>query len=842
MTEPLGGRSSELAAGGIADLLAGYRPEPELYDEMMDGAGSLRPHWRPLLQRLAALGADEIGNRALLTEQHLSSSGVFYRVYNVPDQAERPWRLGPIPLVIPESEWAAVVRGLQQRADLIELVLADVYGPQRLVSEGLLPAAAIAGSPEFLRPLHGVKPRSGRHMMLYAADIGRDPAGRWWVLRDRTQAPSGSGYALENRIAITSSLGDIYQSFDVHRLASYFGALRTALNRYLEDGDSGICLMSPGPLNETYFEHVYLARYLGFRLVEGQDLSVRGDRVYLRTIYGLRPVNVVVRRLDADFADPLELNTQSRLGVPGLVETIRNGRLAIANALGSGLAESAVLLGFLPALAKRLLGEALAMPNVATWWCGQANERDIVLSGLERMLVAPAFSSAAAGRPVEASVRGADLSAEERRALADEIRLRGADFVGQEPVKLSTMPVWDGGRLVPRPFVLRVYLAAVDDGWQALPGGLCIIGERSDQTAMTMQQGARSADVWVLAENPVHSVSMLPAAGHEPIRRAVGALPSRAAENLYWLARYTERAEATARVARTILSRYAERHVAQKADVAALVDLLVKWGAAPPGTSDPLAAAMLALVDSAGSGTAATLMVRARAAAFVIRDRYPLDAWTALDGATAKLARAQNAQAGQPPGLVIANDLLRDIAAITGHEHENMNRLAGWHFLMLGACLERAITTSRSVRQLAHQQAPAESLDALLATSDNQSTYRVRYLHEPTRKTTLDLVILDETNPRALAFSLADIVRHLAALTDSGRDADAAGLGASAQAMLDEVRAMDPGSIPAPSLVGLENRLMQLSDRITGLYFNDRRTIIAVTPLPAIEREGDGAR
>ena len=342
-----------------SSLVGGYRAQGGLYDEMVDENGEVRAHWRPFLARLASLGAPEIARRFEAADRYLKKSGVFYRVYEDASAGERPWPLSHLPLLISAADWRTIKAGVTQRARLIEHVLADAYGPGNLVRQGHLPAAVIAGNAEFLRPVAGVVPGGEHHLTIYAVDVGRAPDGRWWVVRDRTQAPSGAGYALENRMAMTRTLSDVYRSFHIERHAPFFDAMRAALASFREPDDAGVCLLTPGPLNETYFEHAYLARYLGLRLVEGQDLTVRDQKVYLRTISGLLRVKVLLRRINSDFADPVELMGSSRSGVPGLVEAIRAGNVVLANALGSGLAEKAALLGFMPALAQCVLGEDL---------------------------------------------------------------------------------------------------------------------------------------------------------------------------------------------------------------------------------------------------------------------------------------------------------------------------------------------------------------------------------------------------------------------------------------------------------------------------------------------------
>src|SRR5882672_4307461 len=459
-------KSAEQSAD-LEPLLAGYHCLfPRVFDEMMDHDGRVREHWRPFLGMLAALGPDEVNRRFAAADRHLRDSGVFYRVYEDPEGAVRPWPLSHVPLLINQKEWQELQAGLVQRAELLEAILADIYGPAKLVTEGRLPAAVVAGNPEFLRPLVGVAPPGGSYLRFYGVDVGRSPDGRWWVLGDRTQAPSGAGFALENRLALSRAMPDIYRALRVERVAPFFQAFQAELSALSRRDDSRVCVLTPGPMNETYFEHAYLARYLGFLLVEGEDLTVRDDGVFIRTVSGLKRAEVLLRRLDGDFADPLELNARSRLGVPGLVQAVRDGKVVMVNGIGSGIGEARGMLAFLPALSEAIDGRALAMPNIATWWLGQADVREDVVERLDELVIAPAFAGELPAHVPRPVVYGKDLDAPTRSALIEEIGRRGIDFVAQEAVTLSTTPVWENGRLVPRPFILRLLLARAGDGWQ----------------------------------------------------------------------------------------------------------------------------------------------------------------------------------------------------------------------------------------------------------------------------------------------------------------------------------------------------------------------------------------
>lgn len=806
----------------VASLTDAYRVRPGVYDEMMDPDGAIRAHWRPLLEGIAGLGSEEAAARFAAADRYLRDSGVFYRVYDDAGAAERPWALSHLPLLISAADWRHIQDGALQRVALVEAILEDIYGGQRFVGEGWLPAAAIAGSGEYLRPLVGAAPPGGRYLGFYAIDLGRSPNGEWWVIRDRAQAPSGAGYALENRAALSRALSDIYRNFGVERLGGFFDGFRRWLTGFHGADDAGVCLLTPGRMNETYFEHAYLARHLGLRLVEGQDLTVRDQRVYLRTIAGLRPISALWRRVDADFCDPLELNQRSQLGVPGLVQAIRHGNIALANALGAGVAEAQSLMSFLPALAKTAFQQTLVLPNVATWWCGQEAERSYVLDHLDELAVAPAFARPKTGILAAGPVAGAEMAAAERAALVDQIARRGIDYVGQELVELSTTPVWVDGRLEPRPFMLRVYVAASAEGWRVMPGGLALVGDSPNARALTMQSGARSADVWVLSETEAKEPTSSLAAGDATIRRARGALPSRAADNLFWLARYLERAELTLRVVRVLAARLSEGDRDARIDTAGLVEILFIWGAIARNAPGEAAEAAIEAMFDNRHGSVTDLIRSARNAAAVIRDRFPGDALRALDELNLYVLASSREAMTEGYVLEKANMALRNIAAIIGLQQENMNRLSGWRFLQLGHRIERAIGVCRFVRQFASEKARPDSLDILLDLTESRGTYRVRYQPGAMRAPVLDLVLLDEANPRSLAFAVADIVSQAAALPNPRPGRLAAPASRLAESLLAEVRGMNPAAVASEQLIGIENGLMRLSNEVARSYFNYR--------------------
>src|SRR6202142_338397 len=537
----------------------------ESYDELSGDGVNPRAHWAHLMESLRAIGPEELQRRWGRAERRIRENGITYNIYSDPLGANRPWKIDVVPFLISADEWRFIEAGIIQRAQLLSLVLEDLYGAQNLVADGHFPAALLYANPAFLRPLVGVPVPAHTYLHMLAVDLARSPDGQWWVLADRTQAPSGSGYALENRIIVSDVLPVLFRTSNVLRLAPFFRAQREALTDLAQRDNPRIVLLTPGPLNETYFEHSYIARYLGFTLVQGADLTVRKRRVYLKTVDGLEKVDVILRRVDDSFCDPLELRGDSLLGVPGLVDATVAGNVKVAKALGSGLIETAAIMPFLPGLCTQLLGEKLKLPSVATWWCGQPYALDWVLDHLDSVVVKPAFPS----RGME-PVFGHELAHAEKGKFAEQLRARPHEYVAQEQVALSTAPVWDNGCLNSRSVVLRTYVLNTGSGWIAIPGGLVRVAE-AEGSVVSMQRGGHSKDAWVLWDSPVDSFSML-RPRNEPVelRRLPRVVPSSVADNVFWLGRYVERAQNIARVFRAMIPRVRR---ADEAELACLVRL-----------------------------------------------------------------------------------------------------------------------------------------------------------------------------------------------------------------------------------------------------------------------------
>lgn len=786
----------------VARLLAGYPVSDAVPDELMEPSGRIRPVWAPFLAAIAGMTPEERAARHARGDQYLADAGVFYRQYDTPEASERAWPLSHMPLLIDETEWAMIADGLRERADLLEAVCADIYGPNRLVAEGHLPAALVAGNREWLRPLVGMRPRGGRFLQFVAFDIGRGPNGEWWVLGDRTQAPSGAGFALENRIATTRVYGDVFGEANVYRLAGFFRAFRDNLVSLREGQGGRVGIYTPGPMNETYYEHAYIARYLGFQLLEGDDLTVRNGELLVRTIAGPKPVSVLWRRVDASWADPLELAEGSTLGTPGMLGAVRAGNVTMVNALGSGVLETRALLAFLPRISEVLTGAPLKIPNIATWWCGQQAERDYVKANAAAMTLGDAFETRMLFDAADVAVPGDATLPGEGEGIGDWLEARGAALVGQEAVTLSTAPAFDEGRLVPRPMSLRVFLARTADGWEVMPGGFARIG-RSASPQLSMQQGGSAADVWIVSASPVRGETMLAPSTSSFVREQPNQLPSRAADSFFWLGRYVERAEHTLRLSRAFHVRIAEAGT----EAGPLLDLirgeLERYGSE---TGEGLPRGAAHSLASAANATAA------------IRDRFAVDGWNALNDLSRTVTQLEGETLGGDEMARALGELLRKLSGFTGLVHENMYRFLGWRFLSIGRSLERALALTGLLAATADPEAPEGALDLAIEVADAVMTHRRRYSVATSRATVLDLLALDPLNPRAVVYQLDALAEHIGHLPGSDALRPATPPQRAILRMCTDLALQTPDSLDTAVLRTIEADISDLSDRIASAY------------------------
>lgn len=825
-----------------------YQPIQGVYDEMTDAQGQVRPSWRKVLAWLDALGESDLARRWDKARQLIHENGVSYNVYGDPQGMERPWNLSPMPVVIGAEDWAGIVRALMQRGRLMAKLLADLHGPQRMVVEGKLPPELVFANPYFLRAVHGQSVPHDDWLPLYGADLIRTGDGSFCILEDRLQAPTGAGYALENRIVVSSALPELLRECNVERLAPFFRALRETLQELAPHNRDNprIVLLTPGPYDATYFEQAYFAQYLGFTLAAGGDLTVRDDRVFLKTLGALQPVDVIFRRVNDDNCDPLELRADSLLGVPGLVQAARAGNVAIANPLGTGLLQTPALLPYLPAMCRDLLGEELAMPSVRSWWCGDPAQLSEVLGRFGDLAIRPTFWNGQAAPTLTST-----LSAAERDELIGKIKARPSSYVAQEHLQPSTTPLLVDAGITPRPLVLRCYAVSAHSGdYLVMPGGLARVAGPEVGAEMTMARGARSKDVWVLSNEPVSAFSLIPPSSRSiGLSRGGGDLPSRAADNLYWLGRYAERAEGVARLARVIGARLGDLAGQPELDRSGEFGLMLSalraqteflYSVDIPVDAEPSldaaeAQVIAAVRDGASNGSLASIVNLALRAGRLVRDRISIDTWRVLATLDESIGALEHPEAFDRLGTLVGllNRVVVTLAGFSGLTMESMTRGQGWHFLDMGRRIERAITLVTLLRATTVRSTDRERplLEAVLEIADSGMTYRRRYLASMQVAPVLDLLLTDDTNPRSVLYqvrALADHIRALPPLPDAGVRSPQLKLVLTAQnelelAEIDSLCAVDPnGARPAvDALLRRMNILLpQLSESLSDTYLN----------------------
>ena len=870
-TSPATGTEAAPAAGISAEAAAHTQADP-----------TLSKTWTSFFNLLGTDGFHDLNRRTANLRRQIRDNGVTYNVYADTNGPQRPWSLDLFPLIVSSDEWKEIEVGIKQRARLLNHVMADVYGPQNLLLKGLLPAALVQGHPGYLRAMQGVKPAGGMFLHIAAFDMARGPDGRWWVVSQRTQAPSGLGYLLENRLTISLLFPEAFREMNVQPLAASYKALVDGMKALSPGGtDSRVVLLTPGPYNETYFEHAYLARYLGLTLVEGSDLLVRGEKLYLKTLQGLEPVHGLLKRLDDQFLDPLELRSDSTLGVPGLLQVIRAGNVLVANAPGSAFLESSALLGFLPALSRHLLGETLSLPSLATWWCGEQAAMQDMLPQLKNCVIKPTYPGSDM-----ASVIGHTLSQRVLDEWAGRIVRQGEDYTVQAYLPLSQTPTWQSERIAPRSAMLRVF--AVSDGegsWRVLPGGLARLAGKNENIA-SMQHGGSSADVWALAPAREHlapssaSPAVPDTAGHAaPADLQLGSVSagghghadlnpalikntlsrkqpvtSRAAENLFWLGRYTERAENSLRLAQLTLQSLGGEDQSSQPLLAWLTEMAVGnclvLDTVPAATHARRVFERSLIAGLANTDQTSSVGFNLRAvksAASAVRERLSQEQWHVIVRTEADFfSRCEAFKAANhhgPHALEYSSvEALRTLesasgflAAMTGAQTDRMMRDDGWRLLSIGRCIERLSMLSAALARGFQTGAVFDEggFSAMVALFDSTITFHAQYQQRRDIPALLDLLVLDRDNPRSLAWVIQTLEGRLAKLALSAPDSPhvvpdlTAGLPDPARWVMDEVLNKPPASPEQSSYTALIEQLehcqssaFELSDHISRRYFS----------------------
>ena len=831
-------------ASPAANPFPGYRAPEGRYDELCGADGTPRAHWVKLVDLLGSWQPAELVERWEQARQVIRDNGVTYNIHDEGAAEQRPWVLDPIPLVIAGDDWARLEVGINQRARVLDALAADLYGPQHAIREGLVPPELVFGNPAFLRCCHGMTLPGGRWLHLYAAVISRNHDGKWVAVGDRTGVPQGLGYALENRLVVSRLLPAVFQDCNVERLAPFFIALRAMLRGLAPGRDiPRIALQSPGPRSRTYFEDAYLARYLGYTLVEGGDLAVRDDRVSLKTLGGLVTMDVLLRRVPDAECDPLELDGAALGGTPGLVQAVRRSRVAIANAIGARLVESPGFSEYLPAISRRLLGEELVLPSPESWWCGIPRNLSHVLAHLDTCVIEPIESPRGIKRYVPAT-----MDAAARANLVAEVTARPRAWVGREMVERSAAPCWNGSGIVPASVLLRCFSVATADGYQSMRGGLArmsaVAGGAGDEFLLSSEG---SKDVWVLSQGPVAPVSLLRGAGEAvPLRRSGNDLPSRVADHLCWLGRHVERAENAVRLLRAVATRIASESNQESAIEAALLlgsladppEVNAAW--LEPGrrtTPREIALEIQANVfDETRPGSVLSSIRSMWRMASVVRDRISIDSFKVL-------ARVRSDCPSRPPPsrsgsdvLTILDRLILDLSAFAGLGMESMTRGPGWRFLDMGRRIERAASMVQLLRATLVPPTPAplrvdvsradtSRADALrpdavrlwemlLEIADSLMTYRNRYLNVLEPASLIDLLVIDETNPRSIGFQVAALADHVKQLPRDESSPVLSGEERAVMAATSQLRLADVHSLAAVDPDGARSQLGGMLGRL----------------------------
>ncbi len=822
----------------------------DVFNEVFTDDGQPRPHWQRFLQLFRTMPATDFARRNLQADRMLRENGVNYHSPSDSGEGARPWRLDLLPLVTTAGEWGRVETALAQRARLLNLIIADIYGQRRLLESGLLPPEVLYANPEYLRPFTDLQPADQTPMFLYAAELARRADGSFCVMADRSEAPAGPGFALENRIVSSRSMATAFKQMPVERLAQFFVRLQNSLRRRTaRPTDSPrIVLLSSGPRHPYYFEDVYLARYLGYTLVEGGDLAVRSDVVCMKTLSGLVPVDIVMTRCAEAGLDPLELGGYSEHGVPGILNAIRARNVAVVNTPGCGIVGAPVFMPFLPDLCQHLLSEPLLMPSIPSWWCGAPSALSEVLARFDDLVLKPAFQKSG-GEEIIIS----DLTRQQQADWRSRLQAEPWNWVAQEKVRRSGAPVWTPDGIRTGHVALRAFLVEDDRQWHLMPGGLIRIAPDTEPMQLSVSGGDSSKDLWVLAERSVEPVTLLtPQDQPAELQRTTALFPSRVADNLFWLGRSIDRCDFLARLIRGLAERLAGEGSVDVQEVRLLARLLSEQGQLEPGfvleglesQLPSLAEALpLTVFDAHEYGGLARSVRELTRLASLVRDWISPDTWQRINVTADTFCSAPGRETRDLTDVVTAaNGLIGDLASVSGLIADGMNRGPSWRFLEIGRSIERAVSTAQMLltADLRRSQASPAVLRTLIEILDVRMTYRFRYRDNLQRNAVLDLAIADDSNPRSLAFQVERLIQHtdrLPGVTTQPLRSEEMRLVMEAAHAVRMLTAADLASPTLKSVINtlktVEETMLKLSDALTGKYL-----VHSAAPRPFGEAEG----
>jgi uncharacterized circularly permuted ATP-grasp superfamily protein/uncharacterized alpha-E superfamily protein len=755
-------------------------PEPEVnwsappnghFNEAYEGLNKPRSHWEYLLDSINSLGFSGLEDRHKKASRILRDDGATYNL-SVDPLSAKTWELDPIPMLIPSDDWVEIESGLIERADLLNLVLKDIYGPRELIRQSIIPPEIIYGHPGFLRQCQGITVPGEHQLTMHAADMVRGPDGKIVIIGDRTQAPSGAGYALENRTVLSRVMPSIFRDSQVHRLALFFQTLRNTLSSLAtETDDPQIVILTPGAYSETYFEHTYLSNYLGYPLVQGSDLTVRDGQVWLKSLNGLSKVDVILRRVDDIYCDPVELKSDSFLGIPGLVEVIRAGNVVVSNPIGSGILETPALLKYLPQISQHFFGRELTLPSVGTWWCGDKNDLAYVKANLDQLIIKPAM------RQVDnPSVYGHLLTAAKKAEVLAQIEKTPHLYVAQSYISPSYLPSWQDNQISSRPSIFRSFTvsnqANSQSTYSVMAGGLTRVGLSDSDTVVTNQAGSQSKDTWILASEPEKQISLIEE--HSGLKDLAheSNLPSRVVENLFWLGRYAERAESTLRLIRTIFMQLNGIEPLPEKCKELLLQALSTQTNCLPGFMDknllenPDQELINIILDGNRPGSIKSSLLALLTSSEEVKEMLSADTHRIINDLRDHLYELERSFiSGLPSAPEESLDpLVTTLLALSGLSHESMLRGVGWKFQEIGRRTERTLQTAKLLQSLLTEALSGSQqqliLESVLLSVEALITFRRRYRAHTDVAHGLELLMLDATNPRSIFYQLQRLKNH----------------------------------------------------------------------------------